>query len=85
MQDQWTQFKNPTIDFLLNKLVSELIEIPLPAEIGVRFAISACLRFACAAATKLGLTWDEILNEFELEWHSKQWDFGSGPGGGPLN
>jgi hypothetical protein len=78
--EDWKQHKNVIIDHLLSNYMQTLMEIPVPAKVGVKFAISGCLRFACAAAQKIGVDLKELMDELELEWHAKQWSFGTNSG-----
>ena len=77
MKEDWDQYKDNSIDFLLNAFMDAVCKIPLPNKVVVRFAISGCLRFACAAAPMLGLTIQDLLQELEVEWHSESWNFGT--------
>jgi hypothetical protein len=60
--------KESAINFLLNNLMDVVEELPGDPRIGVRYTISACLRFATRAAIMLGLSPDEIEKELQEEW-----------------
>ena len=60
--------KNDTIDLILNNVMDVIFSLPFDPKSSVRYAISACLRFATRAAIRLHITPEELLKELQEEW-----------------
>jgi len=60
--------KKDTINFLLNKYMDLVVSLPYDPYVSIKYAISACIRFAIRASMSLNMSENEFNKIFEDEW-----------------